>query len=134
MTKAASSPILQMIRRVLEGGRMRQLSDQALLGEFTERGDEAAFQALLSRHGPMILSVCRNVLGSEADAEDAFQATCVILVRKAAAIRKKASVASWLHGVAYRTALKARARAVAREKRESRTPGRAASAPDDLAW
>ncbi|MBV9124419.1 MAG: sigma-70 family RNA polymerase sigma factor [Planctomycetes bacterium] len=134
MTRAASNPLLQMIRRVLEGERVRQLSDQALLQEFKERGDEAAFKALLYRHGPMILSVCRNVLGNDADAEDAFQATCVILVRKAASIRKTASIGSWLHGVAYRTALKARARAQAREKKESCTPGRPASDPGDLAW
>ncbi len=100
-------------------GRRRRARPAAvqpgLLCEFTERCDEAALRALLCRHGPMILSVCRNVQGSEADAEDVFQATCLVLFRKAASARKTASVGSWLHGVAYRTALKARAQAVARE-------------------
>ena len=134
MTKTTTSPLLKLIRRAVERERTRQLSDQNLLREFRERGDEAAFEALLHRHGPMILSVCRNILGREADAEDAFQATCVILARKAGTIRKSASLASWLHGVAYRTALKARVRAGTREKHESLAPGRSASDLDDISW
>jgi len=78
----------------------------------------------------MVLGLCRRVLRHDQDAEDAFQATFIILARKAASIRKTASVSSWLHGVAHRTALKARAR----EMNEARTPGRPASDPDDLAW
>src|SRR5262247_3502007 len=116
MTKGASSTILQLIRRVALDQRVRQLSDPELLRRFAGQGDEAAFHALLLRHGPMVLEVCRGVLGSEADAEDAFQATFLILARKAASIRKGASVGSWLHGVAYRTALKARANSALRQK------------------
>src|SRR5262245_15421783 len=136
MARVRSSPILQLIGRIALDQRVRQLSDHDLLQKFYGHGDgdEAAFHALLLRHGPMVLEVCRGVLGSEADAEDAFQATFLILARKASSIRKTASVGSWLHGVAYRTALKARARSAARRKFESRAPVRPVSEPDDLTW
>ncbi len=134
MVKAVSSPILQLIRRVIEDQQGRQLSDQDLLRRFKDQRDEAAFHLLLRRHGPMVLEVCRGVLGNEADAEDAFQATFLILARKAASVRKMASLASWLHGVAYRTALKARAQSATRQKNEARAPARQISEPDDLTW
>jgi cytochrome c peroxidase len=133
MAKALSSTVVQLIRR-FQDERGRPLSDPVLLEQFCEQGDEAAFATLLSRHGPMVLGVCRSVLRNEADAEDAFQATFLILARKAASIRKTASLGSWLHGVAHRTALKARARSATREKNEARAPARPASQPDDLAW
>jgi RNA polymerase sigma factor (sigma-70 family) len=132
--QAKASPILQLIRRMVEDVRVRHLPDQDLLQRFHAQQDQAAFHALLRRHGPMVLEVCRAVLGNEADAEDAFQATFLILARKAGSIRKTASLASWLHGVAYRTALKARAQSTAREKHEARLPARQASEPDDLSW
>src|SRR5262249_27726737 len=72
--------------------------------------DEAAFEVLLWRHGPMILGVCRRVLDHDADVEDAFQATFLLLVRKAASIQRGASVAAWLYQTAYRVALRARQR------------------------
>ncbi len=134
MAKAVSSPILQLIHRVIDDQRGRQLSDQDLLRRFKDQRDEAAFQILLRRHGPMVLDVCRGMLGNEADAEDAFQATFLILARKAASIRKTASLGSWLHGVAYRTALKARAQLATRQKNEARAPARQISEPDDLTW
>jgi cytochrome c peroxidase len=134
MAGSLSSPILRLIRRVVKDERERQLSDHVLLRQFRDQADEAAFATLLYRHGPMVLGVCRSVLPNEADTEDAFQATFLILARKAASIRKTASVGSWLHGVAHRTALKARAQSAARERNEARAPARPASRPDDLAW
>src|SRR5215472_13093395 len=84
-------------------------TDGQLLELFLSRGEEAAFDALLRRHGPMVLGVCQRVLRNVHDAEDAFQATFLVLARKAGSIRSKQVVASWLYGVAYRTALKAQA-------------------------
>jgi cytochrome c peroxidase len=134
MAKAAPSPMLQLIRRAALDPRVRHASDYDLLRRFDGQRDEAAFHALLLRHGPMVLEVCRGVLGNEADAEDAFQATFLILARKVASIRKAASVGSWLHGVAHRTALKARVRSAARVKSETRALVRPVSEPDDLTW
>src|SRR5438874_967274 len=100
MAKAPSSPILQLIRRAIEDRRVRELSDRDLLRLLVSGPDEAALHALFCRHGPMVLDVCCGVLGNEADAEDAFQVTFLILARKAGSIRKAGSLASWLHGVA----------------------------------
>ena len=134
MAKAGSSPILQLIRQVVEDQRARGLPDHELLQSFHAQQDQAAFHALLRQHGPMVLDVCRAVLGNEADADDAFQATFLVLAQKAGSIRKPASLASWLHGVAYRTALKARSQSLARQKHEARVPVRQASEPDDPSW
>src|SRR5919204_5156196 len=92
------------------------LGDRELLGCFIERHDEAAFAALVKRHGPMVWGVCRRLL-SHHDAEDAFQATFLVLVRKAASIVPREMVANWLYGVAHQTALKARATAAKRRGR-----------------
>jgi RNA polymerase sigma factor (sigma-70 family) len=86
------------------------VSDRQLLDRFTARRDEAAFAALVHRHGPLVLSVCRRMLGSRHDAEDALQATFLILARRAGSIRKKTSLGSWLHGVAMRVAFNLRRR------------------------
>jgi RNA polymerase sigma factor (sigma-70 family) len=134
MAKAAASPILQLIRRVVEDREVRELPDRDLLERFHSQHNEAAFHTLLRRHGPMALNVCRGVLGDGADAEDAFQATFLVLAQKAGSIRKGASLGSWLHGVAYRTALKARAQSAVRRKHEARAPRRQCSEANELSW
>jgi RNA polymerase sigma factor (sigma-70 family) len=133
MTWSASGPIFEFVRRVAPDPRLRTAPDQELLRHFLA-GDGAAFEALLRRHALMVLDVCRGVLGNEADAEDAFQATFLVLARKAGSVRRAATLASWLHGVAYRTALKARADAARRRKHEARVPGREVPDPDRLTW
>jgi RNA polymerase sigma factor (sigma-70 family) len=89
---------------------------------FVSRKDAVAFELLVRRHGPMVLGVCRRVLRNHADAEDAFQATFLVLARKADTIVPRERVANWLYGVAYRTACKARALAARRRARESQVP------------
>jgi RNA polymerase sigma factor (sigma-70 family) len=96
------------------------VSDRELLEAFSLRGEEAAFAALLRRHGPMVLGVCRRILGHEQDAEDAFQATFLLFARKASSIRKRESVASWLYAVAGHTAGRALRSAARRRAAESR--------------
>jgi RNA polymerase sigma-70 factor (ECF subfamily) len=113
--------------QVPAGGRYRmptagnpgeELPDEQLLHRFVRLGDQSAFTALVRRHGPMVLGVCRRVLRHAQDAEDAFQATFLVLVHKAATLAQPNLLAAWLHGVAYRTALHARGRMVLRGQRE----------------
>ncbi|MBL8796036.1 MAG: sigma-70 family RNA polymerase sigma factor [Planctomycetia bacterium] len=111
-------PVLRHIRRLLGQSCGHQLPDGQMLERFALQREEAAFAALVERHGPMVWSVCRRVLNDDHEAEDAFQATFLVLTRKADAIRQRQSVASWLYGVAYRVALKARARIGKRRARE----------------
>jgi RNA polymerase sigma factor (sigma-70 family) len=92
--------------------------DGELLERFVAHRDEAAFGLLVRRHGPMVLGVCRRVLRNEADAEDAFQATFVVLLRKAHAVVPRSGVGNWLYGVAHKTALKARAMSSKRRSKE----------------
>jgi RNA polymerase sigma factor (sigma-70 family) len=122
-----------MIRRVAEDRRLKDLPDHELPHAFLSGHDQVAFGALLRRHGSMVLHVCQNIVGNEQDAEDAFQATFLIFAKKSGSIRKTASIGSWLHGVAYRTALKARALRTTRQVHEARTPT-VTAAPDDFSW
>jgi RNA polymerase sigma factor (sigma-70 family) len=93
--------------------------DGELLERFVLSRDEAAFETLLRRHGPMVLAVCRRVLRNEQDAEDAFQATFLVLLRRGASVRPRSMVGNFLYGVAYRTALAARRSALRRRAREA---------------
>src|SRR5262249_57638676 len=95
-------------------GDIAGLNDAYLLDRFIEHRDELAFEALVRRHGPMVLGVCRRLLRCDHDAEDAFQATFLVLARKAASVVPRELVGNWLYGVAHRTALKARSMAARR--------------------
>src|SRR5262249_49697258 len=94
------------------------LTDGQLVQRFVAHREEAAFEALVRRHGGGGVGVCRAVLGNPHDAEDAFQATFLVLVRKAGSIASRELLANWLYGVAYHTALKARAVTAKRRVRE----------------
>jgi RNA polymerase sigma factor (sigma-70 family) len=93
-------------------------SDGALLDWFLEDQDESAFETLVRRHGPMVLAVCRRILGDVPDVDDAFQATFVVLLRKGASIRPRGQVGAWLHGVARRVAFKAKGLTARQRQRE----------------
>jgi RNA polymerase sigma factor (sigma-70 family) len=112
--------VLRQIRGAVTAGALAEAPDGELLERFAARGEEGAFAALVRRHGPMVLGVCRRVLGHAQDAEDAFQATFLVLARQAESIRKQASVGGWLHRVAQRLAVKARARRARRHDHERR--------------
>lgn len=109
--------VLQHLRRTARPAGA-SATDSEFLERFATAADETAFEALLERHGPMVWNVCRRVLANASDADDAFQAVFLVLLRKARSIRRQDSVASWLHGVAYRIALDARARAARRRLHE----------------
>jgi len=118
----ASGRIGQVVRG-LSAGADDALSDAQLLERFIVRREQDAFEALLRRHGPLVFGVCRRILHNESDAEDAFQATFLVLARKAATLQRRELLSNWLYGVAYRTALRARslsARRLAREKEMAR--------------
>jgi RNA polymerase sigma factor (sigma-70 family) len=109
----------------------RHAPDRELLELFVRRRDETAFEALVKRHGPMVWGVCCRILGNAHDADDAFQATFLVLVKKASSVRA-ATVGNWLYGVAYRTALEARHAAMKRRQKEANVLPRTESA--DHRW
>src|SRR5258707_1183197 len=111
------------------------LTDGQLLERFCAQQNDAAFEVLMRRHGPMVLGVCRRVLRNHHDAEDAFQATFFVLARKSRSMASVKAVANWLYGVAYRTARKAKARAdkiCARERSVADLPERCEGSPQSL--
>src|SRR5262249_20276407 len=114
----------------------RDLSDGELLERFQTTHEEAAFTLLVQRHGPMVLGVCRRLLGNAHEAEDAFQAAFLVLARNAVSIHRRDSLGSWLYGVAYRVAAKARARSVRRRTQETAavTDLPCADPRDEPAW
>jgi RNA polymerase sigma factor (sigma-70 family) len=117
----ADTPLARAVRglrHLVEGSEAPDPSDGHLLRQFATRRDEAAFAELVRRHGPMVLGVCRRVLGNAHDAEDAFQATFLILARKAAGIVRWRTVGGWLHEVAYHVALRQRERTARRQQHQ----------------
>src|SRR5262249_2890870 len=117
--------VLTHIRKLAAARIDREMPDHELLDRFATEGDERAFEALLRRHGPMVLGVCRSILRDVHEAEDAFQAAFLILARKAGSIQQRDSVSGLLYRVAYHLAVRAQARAVRRkivEKRSITTP------------
>ena len=106
-------------------------TDVQLLARFVANRDEAAFASLVRQHGPMVLGVCRRVLHDLYDAEDAFQATFLVLALKANSLRKPELLANWLYGVAYRTALRAKSAAAKRQRRERQIVNMPASRPEE---
>jgi RNA polymerase sigma factor (sigma-70 family) len=115
----------RLVRRIRQLAQETAALPDAQLLECFLHGDDVAFEALLRRHGPMVLAVCRRVLGDAHDAEDAFQACFLVLVRKAASIGKRELLANWLYGVAYRTAVKARRASLTRKSKEKQVNPRA---------
>ncbi len=130
---------LRHLRSQMAGQRCNEESDEQLLDAFLSRRNEDAFAVLMRRHGPMVLHVCRRVLGQQQDAEDAFQAVFVLLARNAAGLRKKTALAGFLHGTAYRIALTAKRSAARRRKHEGSLraltqPRSPVDPTDELSW
>jgi RNA polymerase sigma factor (sigma-70 family) len=123
MAIGRSNAVLRCVHRAAVLPECTRMTDGQLLDRFLSEADETAFEVLMRRHGPMVLGVCRRVLANPHDADDAFQATFLVLVRKAATIRRRDLLGSWLYGTAYRAALEARtARRRLRERQVGAMP------------
>ena len=129
MASTQATAILRHIRELAAAGQAGDLPDRQLLEQFHAAHEEAAFAALVRRHGPLVLGVCRRVLGNAHDAEDAFQAAFLILARKAHAIRKHESLGGWLYQVAFHAALRARRQAALRRQHERQAGPRTPADP-----
>jgi RNA polymerase sigma factor (sigma-70 family) len=125
---------LSDLTRRMGAESISELSDEQLVDKALAGPDTMVFQAIVQRHGPMVYRVCWRVLQHDQDTEDAFQATFLVLANKLRSLRKRASLASWLHGVAHRVALKAKSQAACRRRTERQTPCRSAAPPEDLSW
>jgi RNA polymerase sigma factor (sigma-70 family) len=137
MAAVCLDQFVRRLRGVLAAPETARLTETDLWQRYVRERDEAAFETLVRRHGPMVLGVCRRILRNEQDAEDAFQATFLVLVRKAASLRSPRALAGWLHGVAHRTAMAARASAALRRAKEAAVvpPTAPPDDPaDDLRW
>src|SRR5713226_5404932 len=106
MPVATIHPLLRHVRRLAGISPDEPSSDGQLLARFQADREESAFAALMRRHGQLVWNVCRRVLNHEQDAEDAFQATFLVLARNVGSIQKREALANWLYGVAFRTSMK----------------------------
>src|SRR5262245_59404758 len=135
MSHPHAGAVLPHLRKLLDTQTAKQLTDGQLLQRFATHGDDGAFAELILRHGGLVYGVCRHILRHEHDAEDAFQGTFLVLARKAGSIRRENALASWLHGVAYRVAMKARTASARRRKHETQAPSQPEqTTSSDLAW
>jgi RNA polymerase sigma factor (sigma-70 family) len=110
------------MERIFRGETISGLSEWQLLARYLEQRDELAFEALVARHGPMVLGTCRRLLATESDVDDAFQATFLVLVRRARALGPRDAIGPWLHGVAARVSMRARSQAARRRRIETISP------------
>ena len=117
-------PSPEVVRRLRPGAHPADRPDADLLHSYAAGRDEAAFEALVRRHGPMVLGVCRHWLRNSHDAEDAFQVAFLVLARKAGSLRQPERLPCWLYGVATNTALKARAMNERRRAKEKEAAAR----------
>ena len=135
MPPTSLSAVVRQVRQLAAPGDPAAAPDADLLDLFRASGDEAAFATLVRRHGPLVMGVCRRVLHHHQDAEDAFQATFLVLVRKAGLVRVDGSLGRWLYGVARRVAGDARRSAARRLARERRATTVGHAQPDlEAAW
>jgi RNA polymerase sigma factor (sigma-70 family) len=135
MADTPLTPVVRHIRKLAGLPEATDTSDALLLERFAGRRDEAAFAALVRRHGPLVWRVCRRVLRQTQHAEEAYQATFLVLARQAAKVRKPAALASWLYAVAYRIARRARANLLRRQSRECQPVAVPVEDPaDEAAW
>jgi len=130
MTVEHSSNSLLGVGPLFAGATTLAQSERQLLDRFVSARDELAFEAIVARHGPMVTGVCRSVLANSPDVDDAFQATFLVLARKAGSLRDGDQLSPWLHGVARRVALRARANSAKRRDRETPSSATVATAPD----
>src|SRR5262249_35961330 len=135
MPRGSTREVLKHLATLCRSGVLANLNDEQLLARFIDLNDDSAqdaFTTLVRRHGPMVFGVCNRVLQDTHDAEDAFQATFLVLARKASSVTPREGVANGPYGVAYRTASEARIRAARRRTREARVGTRLrAEAPDE---
>jgi RNA polymerase sigma factor (sigma-70 family) len=125
---------LRSLARGMNAATLDERSDRELIAWLIREPSPEVFEAIVGRHGAMVYRVCRRVLPQEQDAEDAFQATFLLLAQNLASIRKHSSLASFLHGVAHRVSLKAKARTAARRRHEHEFMVSRTSSPEDLTW
>ena len=135
MADPQANAVLGYVRRLVTAPPVSRLTDPQLLERFRRDNDQEAFAALVQRHGPLVRKVCWRVLRHDQDAEDAFQATFLVLARHVDSIRRQGALGSFLHGAAYRTALRARRDLGRRRRHEREAPRMARSQPNlEVAW